>query len=103
MADPDGPIGPTDASLEPRFAGLATFARLPMATQVAQWDVGIVGIPFDGGTSYRPGARFGPAAVRQASRLLRPYHPAADAFPSHWPRWSTPATSPVPRSAPRRR
>ena len=80
-ADPDRPIGPADASLEPRFAGLATFARLPMATQVAHWDVGIVGIPFDGGTSYRPGARFGPAAVRQASRLLRPYHPAADALP----------------------
>ena len=52
-----------------------------MATQVTHWDVGIVGIPFDGGTSYRPGARFGPAAVRQASRLLRPYHPAADALP----------------------
>ncbi len=81
MADAVGPVGPADASLEPRFAGLATFARLPMATQVAHWDVGIVGVPFDGGTSYRPGARFGPAAVRQASRLLRPYHPAADALP----------------------
>jgi agmatinase len=81
MTDPGGPIGPADASLEPRFAGFATFARLPTAAQVAHWDVGIVGVPFDGGTSYRPGARFGPAAVRQASRLLRPYHPAADALP----------------------
>ena len=80
---PDGhqPIGPADASLEPRFAGLATFARLPTADRVPHWDVGIVGVPFDGGTSYRPGARFGPAAVRQASRLLRPYNPAADALP----------------------
>ena len=41
----------------------------------------MVGVPFDGGTSYRPGARFGPAAVRQGSRLLRPYNPALDALP----------------------
>jgi agmatinase len=81
MTVADGPIGPADASVEPRFAGLATFARLPTAERVTRWDVGIVGIPFDGGTSYRPGARFGPAAVRQASRLLRPYNPAADALP----------------------
>ncbi len=81
MADADGPVGPADASLQPRFASLATFARLPTVEQVARWDVGIVGVPFDGGTSYRPGARFGPAAVRQASRLLRPYNPAADSLP----------------------
>jgi len=81
MADAGGPVGPADASLEPRFAGLATFARLPTTDQVPLWEVGIVGVPFDGGTSYRPGARFGPAAVRQASRLLRPYNPAADALP----------------------
>ena len=60
---------------------MGTFARLPTTEQVARWDVGIVGVPFDGGTSYRPGARFGPAAVRQASRLLRPYNPAVDALP----------------------
>ena len=41
----------------------------------------MVGVPFDGGTSYRPGARFGPAAVRQGSRLLRPYNPALEALP----------------------
>jgi agmatinase len=83
MADGEAPrpVGPADASVEPRYAGLATFARLPQLEQVAAWDIAIVGVPFDGGTSYRPGARFGPAAVRQASRLLRPYHPAADALP----------------------
>jgi agmatinase len=81
MAEGDGPIGPADASVEPRFAGFATFARLPTAEQVPHWDIAIVGIPFDGGTSYRPGARFGPAAVRQGSRLLRPYNPAQDALP----------------------
>jgi guanidinobutyrase / D-arginase len=84
MAAPEaagGPVGPADATVVPRFAGLATFARLPTADAVAQWDIGLVGVPFDGGTSYRPGARFGPAAVRQGSRLLRPYNPAQDAPP----------------------
>src|ERR1700742_5197104 len=81
MPEADQPVGAADASVVPRFSGLATFARLPTADQVARWDIGVVGVPFDGGTSYRPGARFGPAAVRQASRLLRPYHPAADALP----------------------
>ena len=75
------PIGPADATLVPRFAGPATFARLPTAEQVPQWDIAVVGIPFDGGTSYRPGARFGPAAVRQGSRLLRPYNPTLDTLP----------------------
>ena len=86
-ADPGGgaagarPVGPVDASVVPRFAGPATFARLPTADAVPQWDIAVAGVPFDGGTSYRPGARFGPAAVRQASRLLRPYNPSLDALP----------------------
>ncbi len=83
MAETDAPrpTGPADASLVPRFAGLTTFARLPRADEVESWDIALAGIPFDGGTSYRPGARFGPAAVRQGSRLLRPYHPALEALP----------------------
>ncbi|TMR23011.1 agmatinase [Nonomuraea turkmeniaca] len=74
-------IGPVDSSKVPRFAGPATFARLPRLDQVEQADVAVVGVPFDAGVSYRPGARFGPAAVREASRLLRPYHPALDVSP----------------------
>ncbi len=65
----------------PRFAGFTTFASLPTAEQVPQWDIAVVGVPFDGGTSYRPGARFGPSAIRQGSRLLRPYHPELDTLP----------------------
>jgi agmatinase len=80
-AERQGPQGPADATIVPRFAGLATFARLPTADAVDRWDIAIAGIPFDAGTSYRPGARFGPSAVRQASRLLRPYNPALDALP----------------------
>ena len=75
------PVGPADATVVPRFAGPATFARLPTIDQVPTWDIAVVGIPFDGGTTYRPGARFGPSGVRQGSRLLRPYHPELDTLP----------------------
>ncbi|MFF5585293.1 agmatinase [Streptomyces hygroscopicus] len=75
------PRGPVDSSRVPRFAGPATFARLPRLDEVTRADVAVVGVPFDAGVSYRPGARFGPAAVREASRLLRPYHPGLDVSP----------------------
>ena len=75
------PVGPADASRSPRYAGLATFARLPRIEDVGHADIAVVGVPFDSGVSYRPGARFGPAHVREASRLLRPYNPAQDVSP----------------------
>ena len=76
------PIQPTSGTVVPRFAGPSTFARLPELRDVPHCDVAIVGIPFDAGTSYRPGARFGPQAIRQASRHLRTqYHPAYDTEP----------------------
>ncbi|MGW7483650.1 agmatinase [Nonomuraea muscovyensis] len=73
--------GSVDSAQVPRFAGPATFARLPRLDEVGRADVAVVGVPFDSGVSYRPGARFGPAAVREASRLLRPYHPGLDVSP----------------------
>jgi guanidinobutyrase / D-arginase len=73
--------GPVDTTKTPRFAGPPTFALLPRRDEVNHCDVAVVGVPFDSGTSYRPGARFGPAAVRQGSRLLRPWHPALDVSP----------------------
>jgi agmatinase len=75
------PLGPTDSSRVPRFAGRASFARLPRLDEVGHADIVVAGIPFDAGVSYRPGARFGPAHVRESSRLLRPYHPALDVSP----------------------
>ncbi|CAN5395893.1 agmatinase [soil metagenome] len=75
------PIGPIDASKTPRFAGIASFARLPLLDRVPSADVVVAGVPFDSGVSYRPGARFGPSHVRESSRLLRPYHPALDVSP----------------------
>lgn len=75
------PVGPVDSSRVPRFAGFATFARLPRIDEVEHADIAVVGVPFDTGVSYRPGARFGPAALREGSRLLRPYNPGLDVSP----------------------
>ena len=74
-------IGQVDATKMPRYGGISTFALLPQLAEVTQADVAIVGIPFDSGVSYRPGARFGPSHVREASRLLRPYNPATGVSP----------------------
>jgi len=69
-------VGQVDATKYPRYAEPSTFARLPRISEVPGADVGIVGVPFDSGVSYRPGARFGPAHVRAGSKLLRPFNPA---------------------------
>ncbi len=58
----------------PRFTGIGSFMRLPQVKDMEGVDAAIVGIPFDTGVSYRVGGRFGPAAIREASRLLRPFH-----------------------------
>ena len=76
-----GNVGQVNAMEVPRYAGLATFARLPQLHEVERYDIAVVGVPFDSGVTYRPGARFGPAAIRQVSRLLKPYHPALDVSP----------------------
>ena len=82
MSDKKEPIQPVSGKLVPRYAGPSTFARLPELRDVEHCDVAIIGVPFDAGTSYRPGARFGPQAVRQASRQLRTnYHPNYDVEP----------------------
>ncbi len=72
------PLGGNDM---PRFAGIATFMRLPGRSDPADLDVAIVGVPFDIGTSNRPGARFGPRGIRDESVLLRPYNMATRAAP----------------------
>jgi len=77
----EGNVGPVDATKVPRFAGLPTFARLPRREDVDRCDVAVLGMPFDSGTSYRPGARFGPESIRAGSRLLRPYNPGLDVSP----------------------
>lgn len=58
----------------PRFSGIKTFFRLPYVPVEQDYDVAMVGLPFDGGVSYRPGARFAPSRVREVSSLGRGYH-----------------------------
>lgn len=81
MSGPDGLLGPPSAVEVPRFAGPDSFARLPRLDQVDHAGVAVLGVPFDSGVSYRPGARFGPGGIRAGSKLLRPYHPALDVYP----------------------
>ena len=68
---------PTDALASPRFTGVRTFARLPHIPEIDGADAAVFGMPWDGGTSFRSGSRFGPEAIRSASALLRPFNPAA--------------------------
>jgi agmatinase len=72
--EPPG-VRPRDGQESPRFSGIRTFMRLPMRSAPAR-RLGIVGVPFDTTTSFRPGARFGPEAIRSMSALLRPFHPS---------------------------
>jgi len=77
------PDRPADAPNQPRYAGVRTFANLPHVPLAAaprdeRVDAAVLGAPFDTATSFRPGARFGPEAIRSASALVRPYHPAHD-------------------------
>jgi agmatinase len=72
-------FGPPDATQSPRYSGVRTFARLPhVQLPHPGVDAAVLGAPFDTATSFRSGARFGPEAIRSASALLRPYHPALD-------------------------
>src|SRR5205809_3895685 len=57
-----------------RFTGIGTCMRLPNVSDMNGVDAAFIGIPFDTAVSYRIGGRFGPAAIREASRLLRPYN-----------------------------
>jgi len=72
---------PINALENTRFAGIPTFMRLPHIPDAKRLDVALIGVPFDGGTSYRPGPRFGPRHVRQQSAIIRPYHPVLDVSP----------------------
>ncbi|MXX94116.1 MAG: agmatinase [Gammaproteobacteria bacterium] len=72
---------PLSGNAMPRVGGPATFMRLPTSTDTNELDACIVGVPFDIGTSNRPGARLAPREIRDESRLLRPYNMATRAMP----------------------
>ncbi|MED5606388.1 agmatinase [Pseudomonas delhiensis] len=65
---------PLDAAEIPRFAGIPSFMRLPIFEDPAQLDIALVGVPWDGGTTNRAGARHGPREVRNQSSLMRKVH-----------------------------
>lgn len=67
---------PPDSMAAPRFTGPRTYARLPYTQDLSNADAAIFGMPWDGATTFRPGARFGPEAVRSASGMVRSYNPA---------------------------
>jgi arginase family enzyme len=75
------PFRPIDAFKSPRFAQIPTFMRLPHHRIPGDLDVALVGIPFDGGTSYRAGARFGPREIRVQSAMIRPWNPVLRVSP----------------------
>jgi agmatinase len=68
---------PPDATQQPRFTGPRTFARLPHTTDLEHVDAAVYGVPWDGSTSFRSGARFGPEAVRSMSAMLRTFNPVS--------------------------
>lgn len=69
---------PVNSLHSPRFCGVRTFQRLPHAEHPEGNDFAVYGVPFDTATSYKPGCRFGPAAIREASTILKSYNSVLD-------------------------
>jgi guanidinopropionase len=65
---------PVDAALVPRFGAIPTFMRLPHVTDPAKLDIALIGVPWDGGTTNRAGARHGPREIRNMSSFMRKVH-----------------------------
>ena len=74
-------LRPVDALVYPRFSGIATFMRLPHVPRAEDLDIALIGIPYDGGATYRSGPRFGPRHVRDQSAIIRPWNPALNIDP----------------------
>ena len=74
---------PTPGDVLPRFAGIATFMRLPYVApaDADEVDIGLIGVPWDGGTTNRPGARHGPRQIRDLSTMARNAHHATGIMP----------------------
>lgn len=72
-------------SVTPRFAGVPSFMRLPQCEfdhpQISQVDIGLIGVPWDAGTTKRPGARHGPRQLRDLSTMIRAVHPLTGVNP----------------------
>jgi agmatinase len=75
------PLQPRDPFVSPRFGQIATFMLLPTTQSPAGLDVALLGVPYDGGVSYRTGARHGPRAIREQSSLIRTWNPVLKVHP----------------------
>src|ERR1700749_4772124 len=62
---------PVDAAIVPRFGAIPTFMRLPYITEPTAVDIALIGVPWDGGTTNRAGARHGPREIRNMSSFMR--------------------------------
>jgi guanidinopropionase len=65
---------PVDAAIIPRFGAIPTFMRLPYVTEPSAVDIALIGVPWDGGTTNRAGARHGPREIRNMSSFMRKVH-----------------------------
>ncbi|BBK40572.1 guanidinopropionase [Allostella vacuolata] len=72
---------PVEGTVMPRFADIPTFMRLPVERDAARLDIALVGVPWDGGTTNRPGARHGPREIRNMSSMMRKIHPVSGIQP----------------------
>ena len=70
-----------DPQVRPRYSGIPTFFRLPHTERLDEVDIGIIGVPFDGGVTNRPGARHGPRDIRNQSSLIRKINQATGVAP----------------------
>src|SRR2546429_5250773 len=72
---------PTDALTYARFTGVSTFMRLPHITDPEELEVALIGVPFDGGATYRWGPPFGPRHMREPTAIIRPWDPVLHVNP----------------------
>ncbi|MCG3143674.1 MAG: Guanidinopropionase [Gammaproteobacteria bacterium] len=86
---------PVDAALMPRFGAIPTFMRLPCICDPAQLDIALIGVPWDGGTTNRAGARHGPREIRNMSSLMRSTHHVSRISPYRLARCADMGDAPV--------
>jgi len=77
MNEEDIKFEPVDGSVTPRFGGMPTFMRLPFITDPSLVDIALIGVPWDGGTTNRAGARHGPREIRNMSSFIRRINPSS--------------------------
>jgi guanidinopropionase len=86
---------PLSGMVMPRFGEVPSFMRLPIERDPAKLDIALVGVPFDGGTTNRPGARHGPREIRNMSSLMRRVHHVSKTAPYELCRVGDHGDSPV--------